>query len=423
MATEPQPPHDLLSEQATLGAMMASDKALAEIADILKAEDFYRPAHSTIFTAIVDLYMAGQKVDETIVAVELDKRSQLKRVGGAPYLFDLMQSCPTPMSGGYYARAVAERSLRRRLLAFGIRCQDLAHTGDADQVDEVIAQAERFLRELNAPKASTAGMADLFDEWDSWVNDEPDLILTPWSKVNEILSGGLHKGRLYIFAGRPGQGKSISALNILEDACRNQDKSGIVFSLEMPRVEVMSRILASGANVNFQQIIRRQINDDSMERIQEYYKQHLGMRIYVEDRSNLTVEQIIAQARAIDDLDIVVVDYVGLVKASDKKAKRNEAIAHVSRSLKSLAKELGVVVVLAAQLNRQSIDPKTGKARVPVLADLGESGALEADADAVLFLHRHEPDDGMVDVVVAKNRSGMTGLVPLMFVGQRARMG
>lgn len=402
--------------------MMLSAKALAEIIEILKPDDFYRPHHGTIFEAIVDLFTAGHPVDPQTVAIELDKRSKLTSVGGAVYLLDLQQSCPTAVSGAYYARAVADKSVRRRLLAFGIRAQQLAHTGDNDDIDEVIAQTEQFLRQVNAPKERTMGFADLMGDWQTWVEDEPDVILTPWHKVNEILSGGLHKGRLYIFAGRPGQGKSVSALNIVGDACGRQYKSGIVFSLEMPKHEVMSRLLAAGANVNIQQLIRRDMKPETIERIQEYYRRHADMRLYVEDRSNITVEQIVAQARAIPDLDIVAVDYVGLVKASDRKAKRNEQIAHVSRSLKVLAKELNVAVVLAAQLNRQSIDPKTGKARIPVLADLGESGALEADADAVLFLHRPEPDDGTVDVVIAKNRSGMTGVVPLIFIGQQSRM-
>lgn len=402
---------------------MSSTKALSEIVEILKADDFYRPNHGTIFTAIVDLFSAGHPVDPQTVAIELDKRCKLVNIGGAAYLLTLMESCPTAVNGGYYARAVADKAVRRRLLAFGFRCQELAYAGDDDDIDAVIAQAEQFLKQVNSPKERALTFSDLIKEWNAWVDDEPDIILTPWVKVNEILSGGLHKGKLYIFAGRPGQGKSISALNIVGDACTRQDKSAIVFSLEMPKTEVMSRLLASGANVNFQQLIRRDMRPETIERIQNYYKQNLNMRLYVEDRSTLTVEQIAARSRSITDLDMVVVDYAGLVRASDRKAKRNEQVAHVSRTLKVLAKEMDVAVVLAAQLNRQSIDPKTGKARIPVLADLGESGALEADADAVLFLHRPEPDDGTVDVVIAKNRSGMTGVVSLIFFGGQARMG
>lgn len=405
--------------------MLMSTEVISEVVKILKPEDFYRPSHECIFRAIVDLFTAGDPVDAVTTVAELERRGKLRNIGGAPYLLDLLQTCPTPDSGSYYARIVSERAVRRRLLVFGNRCQELAHAGDDDDIDAVLAQAEQFLKEVNQPRERAMSFSDLVDEWNEWVASDltEDTIATPWHKVNEILSGGCHKGRLYIFAGRPGQGKSVSTLNIAEHATRVQDKTAIVFSLEMPKTEVMSRLLSSGAEVNFQQIIRRQMRQESSERIYDYYKQHLGMKLYVEDRSTLTVEQIAAQARSIKGLDMVVVDYAGLVKPTDKRAKRNEQVAHVSRTLKILAKELHVAVVLAAQLNRQGSDPKTGKARVPVLADLGESGALEADADAVLFLHRHEPDDGMVDIVIAKNRSGMTGLVPLIFHGNQARLG
>jgi len=409
---------------STLGAMLISSSAISEIVAEVKPEDFYRPAHEAIFRAIADLFSGGQAVDAVTVAAELEGRSKARIIGGAPYLLTLQQSCPTAVNGASYARIVAEKATRRRLLAFGVRCQELAHKGDAEDIDTVIAQAEQFLKEVNLPKEKTLSFHDLYREWNDWLESDiaDDLIPTPWYKVNEILSGGLYKSRLYVFAGRPGQGKSISALNIAAHAAHH-DKSAIVFSLEMPKNEVMSRLLASGAEVSFQQIIRRQVKQETSQRIEEYYSRNAGMSFYCVDKPNLTVEQIAAECRAIKDLDMVVIDYAQLVKATDRRAKRNEQVAHVTRTLKTLAKELHVVVVLAAQVNRQSVDPKTGKARLPVLSDLGESGALEADADAVLFLHRPEEEDGTVDIVIAKNRSGMAGVVPLMFVGHQARLG
>ena len=418
-----EPPQDVLAEQSTLGAMLLSSTAIAEVVAEVKAEDFYRPAHETIFRTIVDLFSSGQAVDPVTVSAELERRSKARIVGGAPYLLTLQQSCPTAVNGATYARIVAEKATRRRLLAFGVRCQELAHRGDADDIDTVIAQAGQFLKEVNLPREKTSGFHDLYREWNAWLESDvaEDLIPTPWFKVNEILGGGLYKSRLYVFAGRPGQGKSISVLNIAAHAAHH-DKGAIVFSLEMPKNEVMSRVLASGAEISFQQIIRRQVRQETSQRIEEYYSRNAGMRFYCVDR-NLTVEQIAAECRAIKDLDMVVVDYAQLVKASDRRAKRHEQVAHISRTLKTLAKELHVAVVLAAQMNRQSVDPKTGKSRTPVLSDLGESGALEADADAVLFLHRPDEDDGTVDVVVAKNRSGTCGLVPLCFIGHQVRLG
>jgi replicative DNA helicase len=197
----------------------------------------------------------------------------------------------------------------------------------------------------------------------------------------------------------------------------------MIFSLEMPRTEVASRLVASGAHVSFQQVIRRKMRQETLDKVKTYTAQNADMKLYITDRAGLTVEQIAAHCRTIKDLDMVVIDYAQLVGATDKRAKRNEIVAHVSRTLKVLAKDLHVVVVLAAQMNRQSVDPKTGKARRPTLVDLGESGALEADADTVLFLHRPDEDDGTVDIVIAKNRSGLVGVVPLLFIGHEARLG
>lgn len=406
--------------------MMLSDKVIPQVMEVLNADDFYRPVHTTIYTVIVDLHSLGSPIDATIVGAELDRRGKLRNIGGAPYLLELIQVVPTADSAPHYARIVSEKATRRRLEVFGTRCKELAHTGDSDDIESVVAQAEEFLREVRRPREKQATVFnDLVMDWQSWVEAgaADDIIQTPWFKVNEMLGGGLHKGRVYVFAGRPGMGKSISVLNIAEIAAGMQSRSVMIFSLEMPRYEVASRLLASGAEVSFQQVIRRNMRGDTEDRIKHYAAQHADMKLYCVDKANITVEQIVAHCRAVKGLDLVVLDYIQLVRATDRRLKRHEAIAHVSRTLKVIAKELNVAVAVAAQLNRQNVDPKTGKARVPVLTDLGESGAIEADADAVLFLHRPDEDDGTVDIVVAKNRSGLTGIVPLIFIGQQARLG
>lgn len=422
--SETHPPQDLTAEQSVLGAMMISTEAIPAVTDILKPEDFYRPAHATVYRAIVDLYSGGDPVDAVTVSAELGKRGKLQNIGGAPYLLDLIQTVPTASNSVYYARIVADKAKLRKLVEFGIRCQALGYSdAESDDVDSVVAQAEVFLREVRKPRERAIAFSDLVTEWQKWAEtSKGDVIQTPWYKLNEILGGGLQKSRLYIFGGRPGMGKSISALNIAALAAES-DKTVLIFSLEMPRTEVASRLLASGAQVNFQQVIRRQMQQDTEDRIKHYAAQNAGMRLYCVDQASLTVEQIVRHCRAHKDLDLIVVDYAQLVAPTDKRVNRDQQIAHVSRTLKVLAKDLNIAVVLAAQLNRQVIDSKTGKSRQPALGDLRESGSLEADADAVLLLHRPDEDDGTVDIVVAKNRSGLTGNVPLMFVGQQARLG
>jgi len=191
----------------------------------------------------------------------------------------------------------------------------------------------------------------------------------------------------------------------------------------MLRTEVANRLLAANAQVSFQQVIRRQMKQETADRIHEYMATNAGMNLHCIDKAGLTIEQIVAYCRSVKDLEFVFIDYAGLVAASDRRVNRHEQVAHVSRTLKVLAKDMNVAVLLAAQLNRNVSDPKTGKSRQPTLVDLGESSSLEADADAVMLLHRPQDDEGMVDLVVAKNRSGLVGVVPLVFVGQQARLG
>jgi replicative DNA helicase len=314
-------------------------------------------------------------------------------------------------------------AVRRRLQLFGGRCQQLAHTGDSGDIETVLGQVGDFLREVREPKHKDAlTFSDLITEWDTWVaaGGSDDIFPSPWAKLNDMLGGGFFASRVYVFGGRPGQGKSISVLNIAAAAAEH-GSSVLVFSLEMPRHEVASRIVSAGAQVSFQQVIRRNMRSDTADRIHCYVSEFNDMRLRVVDRAGITVEQIAAQCRAVKDLDMVVIDYAQLVRASDRRIPRHEQIANVTRTLKVMAKDLNIAIILAAQLNRQVVDPRTGKSRIPTLSDLGESGALEADADAVCFLHRPD-DEESVDIVVAKNRSGLTGVVKLSFRGSEARL-
>jgi len=408
---------------AALGSMMISSTAMTEVVDALKPADFYRPAHEQIFRVIVDLFTAGRAVDAVTVSDELQQRGKLRNCGGPQYLYELTQVPPGAVNAASYAQIVRDKATRRRLIACGHRFLELG-AGDGSELEEVLSQAESFLREVRTPREKVADFDSMVVEWRKWVESDSaaDLIATPWVKLNEILSGGLYKGKTYIFGGRPGQGKSLSGLNIAAHAAE-QGKTVLIFSLEMPRNEVASRLLSAGAQVQFQRLARRSMDENTAAAVYEYATRNAGMRLYVVDKASLTVEQIAAHCRSVKDLDLVFIDYAQLVAASDSRVSRDQQVAHVSRTLKVLAKDLNVVVVLAAQLNRQVIDPKTGKARMPSLADLRESGSLEADADAVLFLHRPDEDDGTVDIVVAKNRSGLTGMVPLIFLANQARLG
>lgn len=416
-----QPPHDQAAEDCALGAMLISKSAIPDVLAVLNAEDFYIPRNGLVFTAIQSLFDRGEPADPVTVVAELEARGNLHRVGGAVGIHTLTERVPTAINAGSYARIIAEKARLRRLAELGIRLQQLAYDNGGDS-DSALAEGEALFRGFNRPSSDAASFADMAKQWRTWQESDADVIATPWYALNERLAGGLQPGRLYVLGGRPGMGKTVAALNLLTHAAE-QGKAAFFFSLEMPATEVTSRILASGARVPFGQIIRKSMERDTYDMVDWYINEHRDLPFRCVDKADITVEQISVHCRAQDGLDLVAVDYAQLVAASDKRVSRDQQVAHVSRSLKVLAKDLKIPVVLAAQLNRQGIDSRTGKSRYPTVADLRESGSLEADADAVLLLHRPEGDANTVEVVVGKNRSGQTGApIPLAFMGHQARI-
>jgi replicative DNA helicase len=245
------------------------------------------------------------------------------------------------------------------------------------------------------------------------------MIPTPWWEVNSWLNGGLAKGRLVTIGGRPSVGKSLGGLNIAAFAAENGHPA-IFFSLEMSRQEVTNRILACGTDVEMSDLIRRKLEREELDRISDYANRFNDMPLWVDDREKVTVEQIAARCRTFPNLEVAVVDYLQLVTASDSRVSREQQVAHISRSLKIMARGLDIAVVVAAQLNRGPV--KDGKPRDPTIADLRESGAVEQDSDQVLLLHRPDDDEAAVRLICGKNRVGRTGSVDLHFEGRFARL-
>jgi replicative DNA helicase len=256
-------------------------------------------------------------------------------------------------------------------------------------------------------------------QWKSWDGNDVAVIPTPWWEVNSWLNGGLAKGRLVTIGGRPSVGKSLGGLNIAAFAAENGHPA-IFFSLEMSRQEVTNRILACGTDVEMSDLIRRKLEREELDRISDYANRFNDMPLWVDDREKVTVEQIAARCRTVPNLEVAVVDYLQLVTASDSRVSREQQVAHISRSLKIMARGLDIAVVVAAQLNRGPV--KDGKPRDPTIADLRESGAVEQDSDQVLLLHRPDDDEAAVRLICGKNRVGRTGSVDLHFEGRFARL-
>lgn len=412
------PPSDELAEKSLIGALLLEPKFIPDIIDVVDGKDFYLPRHQFIFSAVIDLFSNGGVVDPVAVSAELESRGYLKKIGGAEYLFDLMQTVPLAANARVYAESVVEKSRLRRLAELGVRLQQLAHVEEYDSA-EILAEAKSFFQNVDRADGSAAKFSELFEQWQTWDSAVDDVIATPWPEVNGWLNGGLAKGRLVTIGGRPSVGKSLGGLNIAAHAAEN-GMTAIFFSLEMSRQEVTTRILACGGSADMGELIRRQISKDNLEKIKEYASRYSDMPLWIDDRERVTVEQIAAKCRSIPDLRLAVVDYLQLVRPSDDRVSREQQVAHISRSLKIMARELGIAVVVAAQLNRGPV--KEGKPREPTIADLRESGAVEQDSDQVLLLHRDDGDEGMVMLICGKNRVGKTGKTGLAFEGRYARL-
>ncbi|MEC4833785.1 DnaB-like helicase C-terminal domain-containing protein [Mycobacteroides chelonae] len=402
-----EPPNDIQAEQSVLGAMLLSERAIPGVVEKLDASDFYRPNHETIFKTIVELWSGGEPADSTTVAARLGELGLLTRIP-ATYLYELTSIVPMASNAAFYAKIVKDKAQLRRVLQLGVRLQATAQSG-ADS-DEVLAQAGAFFRELERPTEGGKWFSELVDEfWNPEAKRPP--IPTPWWELNAVLSGGLGRGRLVAIGGRPGLGKSALGLNLAAFAAEH-DFGSCVYSLEMPRTEVMQRMMACGAGVPLSELIREEFDLQSIPRLKEYGETNYDMRFRVVDKPSMTVEQVIADARAAGPFDMIIVDYLQLL-APSFKGDRHQQIGHMTRALKIAAKELDCVVVIPTQLNRGPV--KDGKQRAPVAADFRESGSIEQDIDCAILLHTDEDEVDLVNLIVAKNRQGSTANIALRF--------
>lgn len=421
-----EPPHDLIAEQSTLGGMLLSAEAATQVTAILTAADFYRPIHGMIFSAIVDLINAGEPVDPLTVGAALEKRGEFKKVGGGPYLLTLLEATPTAANSGYYAKIVAAKARLRGLGELGVRLQQLAYTESSglDDIDGLIGQGEKFFRQLHQPSAAALDFDALVQTWRQDQESAEGAIRTPWDTVNIWLNGGLRRGKVYVIAGRPGDGKSNAGLNMSAFAAE-WDYPALIFSMEMGAAEVASRLLSAGGKAGFGQLVRRQLDLENCAAVDNYVKKVAGMPLEVIDQERITVEQIISHCRSRKKAGVVFIDYLQLIEPTNHRDNENQQLAHISRCLKVAARELNVAMIVAAQLNRGPTagGGKDGKARAPVVSDIRGSGQIEQDADVVILLHRDESEDGIVKFIVGKNRNGRKGTIELPFYGRYARIG
>jgi replicative DNA helicase len=417
-----QPPSDAVAEQSVLGGMLLSKDAIADVVEVLASDDFYRPAHQAIFDCILDLYGRGEPADPVTVSADLERRGQLVKLGGAPYLLTLIQTVPTAANASYYAEIVAEKAILRRLVEAGTRIVQLGYHGaDGAQVDEVVDRAQAAIYDVTERRTSEdyVALADLLQP----TMDELDAISsrgtagmgvpTGFRDLDEATSG-LHPGQMIVVAARPGLGKSTLGLDFARSCSIKHGMASAIFSLEMGRNEITTRLLSAEAKVRLTDMRGGKMSQEDWVSMASRMTEINEAPLYVDDSPNLTMMEIRAKARRLKqrhDLKLLVIDYLQLMTSGKRVESRQQEVSEFSRQIKLLAKELEIPVVAISQLNR---GPEQRTDKRPMLSDLRESGSIEQDADMVILLHRpdafdhDDPRAGEADLILAKHRNGPT---------------
>jgi replicative DNA helicase len=382
------PPQDNAAEQCVLGGMLLSKDAIADVVEILKAHDFYRPTHATIYDAILDLYGRGEPADPITVAAALADSGDLGRIGGAPYLHTLISSVPTAANAAYYARIVGERAVLRRLVEAGTRIVQLGYgaaAGAGRDVDDVVDLAQQAVYDVTERRVSEdfAVLADMLqptlDEIEA-VGAQGGVMTgvpTGFTDLDRLLNG-LHPGQLVIVAGRPGLGKSTAAMDFARSASVRNNLASAIFSLEMSKVEIVMRLLAAESRVPLHVLRSGQLSDDDWTKLARRMGEISEAPLFVDDTPNMNLMEIRAKARRLrqrHDLKLIVVDYLQLMTSPKRVESRQQEVAELSRGLKLLAKEVDCPVIAVSQLNR---GPEQRTDKRPQLSDLRESGCLTA---------------------------------------------
>ena len=427
------PPHDVVAEQGVLGGMMLSKDAIADVVELLRGNDFYRPAHEFIYEAILDLYGRGEPVDAVTVSAELTKLGDIGRVGGAPYMHTLIASVPTAANAGYYARIVRERAILRRLVEAGTKIVQLGFASEGE-VDDVVDQAQAEVYAVTERRASedyqplNVLLAGTLDEIEAIGSRGGTLngVPTGFKDLDE-LTNGLHPGNMIVIAARPAIGKSTLGLDLARNASIKHGMASVIFSLEMGRNEITMRMLSAEARVPLHNMRSGTMSDDEWGRLARRMGEISDAPLFIDDSPNLTLMEIRAKARRLKQrhgLKLIIIDYLQLMTSGKRVENRQQEVSEFSRQLKLLAKELDVPVVAISQLNRS---PEQRADKKPMLSDLRESGSIEQDADMVILLHREDqyerdsPRQGEADLIVAKHRNGPTRTVTVAFQGHFSR--
>jgi replicative DNA helicase len=413
------PPQDIAAEQCVIGGMLLSKRAIAEVIELVNAEDFYRPQHETIFRAIVDMYGRNEPADQITVGNYLREVGVLGKIGGLAYLSQCVGSVPTAANAEYYAEIVRDSAIRRRIVEAGHRITEIGFAGEGEAqhaVDAAQAELADVMKVQEEADSALLGedLPDVVAELEKLQNEgRTSGVSTGFMDLDSLLHG-LHPGQMIIIAGRPGLGKSTLGVDFLRAASLRDKVPAAFFSLEMSRREVQHRIISAEARIGLHKIRGGQMTNQDWAAFANQMDRLTTAPLTIDATPNRTVNQIKARCRQIKmktGLGLVVIDYLQLLDSHGKKRPENRQVevSEMSRGIKLMAKDLDVPVVVLCQLNR---GPEQRTDKKPMLSDLRESGSLEQDADVVILVHREDAYDrdseraGETDLIVAKHRAG-----------------
>ncbi|HUV37234.1 MAG TPA: replicative DNA helicase [Patescibacteria group bacterium] len=429
------PPQSLDAERAVLGGVLLEPEAATKAIEIVSPDVFYRPAHQRIFQAMIALFMKREPIDAMTLAEELGRSGSLEQVGGVAYLTDLVDGVPTAANIEYYAKIVLDKYILRQLISASSEIAGESYRG-GENADSLLDWAEQKIFKISEYRVSQ-GFAHIKDILKDRF-EEIQRVHETRESVTGLSSGfidldkytaGFHPSDLVIVAGRPSMGKTSFALNVAQYVGLEEKKPVAIFSLEMSKELLVQRLLCSEAQVDAQKVRRGFTTAKDIERLTNAAGLLSEAPVFIDDTPALSTLDMRARARRLKaeyDLSLIIIDYLQLARSSERSENRQQEISAISRAMKALAKELNVPVMALSQLSR-AVETR-GKDHRPMLSDLRESGAIEQDADLVLFLFRpefYDPGDpekeGKAEMIIGKQRNGPTGMIQLMFDKQYTR--
>ncbi|MBQ3661539.1 MAG: replicative DNA helicase [Firmicutes bacterium] len=424
------PPHSDEAEKSVLGAALIDTETFYGISEILKPDDFYSESHKEIFRSMMDLYQRSEPIDVVTVSESLKRRNNLEAVGGRAYIAFLSTVVPTTANAVQYARIVSEKAMLRRLITAAASIVEKSYEEKLD-ADKVVDFAEATIFDVAKTKQTTE-YSDLKDVLSTNLETIKEArerggvlpgIPTHFQDLDKRMNG-LHKSDLIIIAARPSMGKTAFALNIAQNVAMKEDKRVVIFSLEMPKEALGNRLISMDSRVDSRKLEIGDLSDEELSDVLESIDRMSGKDVIIDATPGIGVMEMRNKCRRIDaqrKIDLIVVDYLQIMSADVPGESRQQEVSNISRYLKQLAREMECPVIVLSQLSRAS-EKRQGSHR-PMLSDLRDSGAIEQDADVVMFLHREdyyrtadEEPDNICEVILAKQRNGETGTVRLTWI-------